>query len=307
MLGLSIPELAQRRRAAGGFPVTVSLLGPTLHPGIAITRASTGTRITATGQIETIGVDAARFDHDPVSNAPLGLMAEAQATNLVDHAVADTTDWSNLLCTVSTLSLNEMGLFPGLQVASGGATWHRVNVTTGAWTSGTSYRVKAWFKAGSSGRMLLNLRNVDEGNESTVSGNIGAFTVANSSAGTVSSIDEVVLANGVRVVELTFVPAADTAIGQLGIGPGSNTAGEDVILLGAQIEAGIDATSLILSSGTAATRNADGIVLNAWTGTHDLEITYSDAATETRPAVSLAPGYVLTPLAGKRATSLKII
>ncbi|WP_300515139.1 hypothetical protein [Aliiroseovarius sp.] len=306
MLGFSIPELAVRRRVGGGFPLTVSLLGPGLHPGISVTRASDGTRITANGEIAEMGADVARFDHDPVSGLPRGLLVEPQASNLVHYAVATSTDWVNLLCTVTPQNLGELGVFPGVQAASGGASWHRMNVPLDGWVGGSPLRVRVWFKTGSSGKAIVVFRNVTAGAESSVKGTIGSLAAAANNAGPITAIAEQAIGD-IRVVEFTVTPDAAATSGQLGVGPNSITPGEDITILGAQVEAGTTASSLIVSNGAAGLREADTIVLNGWTGTYDLEIAYADAATELRSGVVLAPGHVLTPLTGRRPVSIKII
>ena len=55
----------------------------TLDPRITFTRASTATYTDVDGVLQSSAINAPRFDYDPVTHAPLGLMREAQRTNLV--------------------------------------------------------------------------------------------------------------------------------------------------------------------------------------------------------------------------------
>jgi hypothetical protein len=305
MLGVSIPAVAVRGRRP--FPVTLELGGPRLPAGVGLARASPATRIAADGTIELIGPDAPRFDHDPVSLAPLGLLVEPAATNLVHEAVADTPGWSVLNATLTTLSLGAMGLFPGLAVAGGGEKWHRAQVVTGGWSAGTPLQLSVWYLPGSSGEIMVNIRNVTAGVESVATGPAGAVAALSGGAGAISDVRNLVLAGGVRKVEMTFTPDAAADEGRLGVGPNSAVAGEDVIVLGAQIEAGDVATSLILSSGGPGARAGDVVTLERWSGTHDLEITHGSGALDLRSAVALAPGHVASPFAERWVRRLRIL
>lgn len=52
----------------------------------------------------------------------------------------------------------------------------------------------------------------------------------------------------------------------MGIGPNSGTAGEDIIVYGAQLETGTTATSYIPTTGSPATRTADSAVITDLSG-----------------------------------------
>ncbi len=303
MPGFSIPETAQRRTAG---PVVLDLTGPVLPMGVGLARVSTATRIDASGNIVVMANDTARFDHDPISHAPSGVLGEPAATNLVTAAVATTASWTALNCVVNQLSLNVLGVFPGVDVAGMGAVWHRMQVPTGGWNSGAPQRIAVWYKAGSSGKAFVNLRNQTAGVESSLAGMAGAIGSNGNVAGPFSNIVNQDLGGGHYLVKATFTPNAAATNGWLGIGPYSTVSGESIIVLGAQFEAGTETTSLILSSGSSASRAADVITLTNWTGTYDITIAYSDGAAETRMAQVLSPGFVLTPLAHRHVVSLTL-
>ena len=68
-------------------------LGPTLD----ITRASIATFIDSAGLLQTAPADTARFDHDPATGAPLGLLIEEARTNLgLQSGNLVTTPWTSI-------------------------------------------------------------------------------------------------------------------------------------------------------------------------------------------------------------------
>jgi hypothetical protein len=58
----------------------------TLDPRITFTRASTATFTGSNGLIQTAAIDAPRFDYNPTTLAPLGLLIEEQRTNLFTYS-----------------------------------------------------------------------------------------------------------------------------------------------------------------------------------------------------------------------------
>lgn len=62
-----------------------SFLGTKPSP-LAFTRASGGTYVDANGRIQTAATNVPRFDHDPATRHPKGLLLEAQRTNLLEYS-----------------------------------------------------------------------------------------------------------------------------------------------------------------------------------------------------------------------------
>ncbi|TKD51660.1 phage head spike fiber domain-containing protein [Sphingomonas baiyangensis] len=87
--GLGIAPAAGRRHAGFAFA------GPALPSGATLTRASAATCVDAGGRIVTHAADTPRFDHDPVTLAPRGLLIEAAATNQLARSSAfQLSPWS---------------------------------------------------------------------------------------------------------------------------------------------------------------------------------------------------------------------
>jgi hypothetical protein len=62
---------------------------------ITFTRSSTGTYFDANGMLQVAAVNQPRFDHDPVTGAPLGILIEEQRTNLLTYS----NDFANAVWT----------------------------------------------------------------------------------------------------------------------------------------------------------------------------------------------------------------
>ena len=304
MLGFSIAELGQRPAITGNAPVVLSFLTDSLPAGVSLSRASSGTRINSVGALEVVGNNQPRFDHDPQTLDPRGLLVEPASTNLVHGSEPNLTDWADLVSTSTPLALNALGYFSGMSVAGSGAKWHRLQADTDGWSAGQSLRVRVWYMAGSSGAMFLSLRNVDAGVDSSLSGTVGALGVHSAAAGAITDIVNAALGGGVYTVSYTFTPNAGSISGKFGIGPFSATAGETVVALGVQVEIGAG-TSYIPTVSAAASRASDSVTLNDWNGQYDIALTYDGGGVETRSGVTVTAGYDLAPT-GRRIQSVTL-
>ena len=65
-----------------GATMLLDFLNPVLDPRITFSRGTGATRVNASGFIETVGNTTPRFDYDPVTLAPRGLLIEEARTNL---------------------------------------------------------------------------------------------------------------------------------------------------------------------------------------------------------------------------------
>jgi hypothetical protein len=74
-----------------------------LDPRITFTRSTTATFTGSDGLIQTAAIDAPRFDYNPVTLAPLGLLIEEQRANLHLYSQNFSTGWT-ATATVSTLT-----------------------------------------------------------------------------------------------------------------------------------------------------------------------------------------------------------
>lgn len=109
MLGLGFSTSNQRWRRPAPSVITLDLTGPSLPSQVSLARASGATYINASGGVATASADTARFDHDPASHQPKGLLLEAAASNLLLHS----SGFSDAVWTKT--DFNTSGLAPVIQ------------------------------------------------------------------------------------------------------------------------------------------------------------------------------------------------
>lgn len=123
-----------------GMPALDLNLLYTLDPRVTFTRASTATYFNSTGVRQTAAVDAPRFDYDPATLQPRGLLIEGARTNLMLNSAALATQAVTVTAQSYTLSfqgtgtVTMSGAYAGSLVGTGAA--NRVTLTFTA-TAGT--------------------------------------------------------------------------------------------------------------------------------------------------------------------------
>jgi hypothetical protein len=224
------------------------------------TRASTATYFDASGVMQTAAVDTPRFDYDPVTLEPRGLLLEEQRTNLQLNSNTPFTTWTVVTATKTAAPSNFLGFTDGCEVASQGATWNRIQGLPFSWTSGVVYSWTAYVKAGIGGQIAIVLRDNIAATETRIVGALsGALTITTSLAGAATYTGSLAVQGG-YIITGTFTPNATTISGLFGVGPNSATIGDSVIVYAGQFEAGAFPTSHIITAGSAVTRSQDTCV-----------------------------------------------
>lgn len=266
------------------------------------TRASSATYVDGDGNIQTAANDVPRFDHDPVTGESLGLLIEDARTNLVDYSVANIGNgWVNSSGQVPVnLSLNKLGVFNGVRVISNGATWHGIKLdntidasnlpylevnTTGDPANDIYYTITNWWMVGDENpsnkfRSTIKLNGlnqtcfVSKNSSNSDPLDVNSYTIGNNAAhGTISNVQVEDVGSDVIKISYNFLPV--TAGRHLHtVAPNSFTAGESIIVLGAQIEEGLNPSSYIPTSGSTVTRAADNVDItgtnfSSWYNTTD--------------------------------------
>jgi hypothetical protein len=233
-------------------------------PTPTFTRASTATFVGSNGLIQSAAINAARFDHDPVTLASKGLLMEEGRTNLVlqseNHPSAS---WSKTGLTVASASNTD---------PSGAATSNLVSEDTSvglhrmfqstAYVSGTSYSISCFLKY--AGRQFVAITHPAVAANGVAIFDIQNGTITLSQAGITSSITAYpngwyrCVINGVSTTTggSSHIIQGSTTGGIL-TGSYSGLNGAAFYIYGSQVEAGAFPTSYIPTTTASVIRSAD--------------------------------------------------
>ena len=273
-LSLALP----RDVGSGPYSPTLDMtLTAGLDPRITFTRASSATYFNSSGVLTTAGNNEARFDYDPATLAPRGLLIEEQRVNSIRNntmqgAVAGTpgtapTNWS-MQTTGSGLTRTIVGVgtengITYIDVRYAGTTTGALSsailanneqTTQIAAASGQSW-TGSWYLSVAGGSLTgLTLLNI----QLTERDAAGAL-LASSTANVLSTITSANLATQRFVVSRTFNNASTAfATCEVRFSVPISTAVDFTLRIGLpQLELGAFATSVIPTTTTALTRNAD--------------------------------------------------
>ena len=250
------------RRAMLGDGSTLSLDFTTgvLDPLLTFTRSTSGTYIGADGLVKTATANTPRFDHDPTTLAPRGLLIEGQATNLLQQSA----DW-----TVSPWSKPATITWDGSTFATapdGTTSAKQITVTGGssasiaqAVTTGTNRTISLWLRAGS----LTSFSVGAFDSAGTTWGNNADSTcriISGPGNAPVQQVGGLWSITGLSTTQWTRVQIfRSTTYTNLLAYPGSSsgTINGTAYAWGFQMEDGNGASSLIPTGASTGTRNAD--------------------------------------------------
>ena len=270
--------------------------GNPLDSRITFSRASSATRVNKSGLIETVATNAPRFDYDPITLQPKGLLIEEQRTNLLlqsGFAGAATgtpgtapTNWTiaNTGGTIDSVVVDSIG--QNIVGVSASAN-RQVFSQTVTLSANTSYYCSC-FVVSNSGLAINQL--------------IGVFTLptgATSSylinGNTVANPNVAIPVAGDRIAVLVAVSTtAGTGLFRIGVGVSGNSTGSHVFKW-PQVEAGSFATSYIPTTTAQATRAADvatmtGANFSSWYNQSEGTLFAEAASVSARPVITIDDG-----------------
>lgn len=275
-----------------------------LDPRVTVTRASnTATRVNSSGLVEIVNANLPRFDYDPATLAPKGLLIEEVRTNaLLRSEEFNDVVWSKGNGTVTANA-----------VTSPDGTTDADNFVTTAATAGTfvqqtfvslaqAYAASFYIKP--NGVQFVQL--LWAGTQST---NIANFDIINGTIGTNTATSASITAAGNGWYRITIVSTLAAAAGAINVYcvptstsgraasfTGNGTSG--FYVWGAQLEAGAFATSYIPTTTTSLTRNADvvqmtGTNFSSWYNSSEgtFSATFQTIVTGLVPAATFIAGF----------------
>lgn len=267
---------------------------------ITFTRASTATRVNASGYIETVAANVPRIDYDPVTKAAKGLLIELQRANLLlssddlrsSAAGNAITAWSN---NNATITVNTLTAPTGTVVAdtmitttAGGS----VTQTTQAFGAGTSLTFSVYAKQKTSRYLRLEIGGLVSAWFDLLTGVVGSNGAGGGDV-LYSAHGITAAGNGWYRCHLTATTTTITSA-VLGIyATESNNVtsalNSEVYLWGSQVEGGLFSTSYIPTTSASATRIIESAVIailtpwfNAAEGSMCLEFTTGKATSNLR-------------------------
>lgn len=254
------------------------LMMTTLDPSITFTRGSTATYFDANGLMQTAGNNVPRFDHDPVTLAPQGLLVEEARTNILLQSSFQ-SGW--IVSTGSVALLGNAATGPdGANSAASLFSTDTTNTVRAAETSApvtasasTAYTVSVFMRSSATPTNAYIQINT----AGTVAAGVAYFDLINGLAVVGADLLGGLTAKSATIskvgafwrVSFTFTtPAGATALTpyigpcQVVSGTGDNRSytgviGQGIYLFGCQVEAGAFVTSYIPTTGTAAARAID--------------------------------------------------
>lgn len=249
-----------------------------LDPRVTVARAlNTATRVNSSGYIEGVNADLPRFDYDPITLAPKGLLIEEARTN----SIAPSADFAGAFwdrsgtATVTTDQVSSPDNTQTADLFRCGATAASEVRRVGLSLAAGSHTFSVFAEKEASNFVVLQFFDATTTSFQRVWFDLNAGTVGTSASGgtniALSSTKIEAYANGFYRCTITVVFTASTTTGRTGIfvsnadGLLNGNASSGIYLWGAQLETGAFATSYIPTTTTSLTRNADAVSM---TGTN---------------------------------------
>jgi hypothetical protein len=246
-------------------------------PRISFARAgATATRINSNGFIEAVAADTPRFDFDPVTLACRGLLVEGAATNSVFDSAFQTFSgsavnnvWLNLLTNLTTtanLAVSpDQGTNAALLQITSATSFRSSSYRTNIAAAG-DYTFSVFVKKASTDDLVTLQLSEDVSGTSRVQSSfsltgIGNFSGSLFASGTLTNATRSIsqYRDGWYLCSVSCTLTAPTNISAF-IFPGNRTTqtvASQNFVWGAQVESGLQPTSLIPTASGAVTRNAD--------------------------------------------------
>jgi hypothetical protein len=288
----------------------------TLDPRVTVTRAlNTATAVNSSGFISVVNANLPRFDYDPATLAPKGLLIEESRTNLLPYS-NDLSNgvWSRTNITRTVSGVNSPDGTANANSVAATANGTAIFNTSAYAITGTAATFSIYVRQGT-GATTSNYYGMRNQTTATtlVLGRLnfstGVWTYINGSTGvTVRNAG-----NGWWRLEIAVssgITSGNSVFAYVGYAGQAVTAGEYSDAYGAQLEAGAFATSYIPTTTTSLTRNADVVSMtgtnfsdwyNASEGTFSIRADLLDAGSLAKNPFGQVYGTATTTLfMGKR-------
>ena len=287
----------------------------TLDPRITFTRAdatSCATYFGSDGVMRTAAANIPRFDYDPTTLAPKGLLIEESRANLLTFSdQLDNAAWtkSNATVTANAATSPDGTVNADKLVENTATTVQHAAIRGATVTANTTYTASVYLKAAERPRARFTFSTNVFSSGITFNVNLSTGVIANAitiGTGTLSGTSSTYVGNGWWRVTLTGIIDAATTSASVTVYPDNGTTdaytgdgASGIYVWGAQLELGSFATSYIPTTTAAVTRAADVAVMmgtnfsswyNATEGTMLAEIVSAPVNNLTQIAYELNDG-----------------
>ena len=263
-----------------------------------------------------------RFDYDPVTLAPKGILIEEQRTNLLlQSETFDSATWNKFNVTVTAnAAVSPDGASDADALVEDATTGSHICQQFLAYTSGTAYTFSTYVKAGT--RTWVQIALPPSAFTASTGGffNLTGAGSLGAAAGTPTSRTITAVGNGWYRITVTATATA-TASGNTFIGAGSadgtssyaGVAGAEALYLyGAQLEAGAFATSYIPTVASQVTRNVDQYDIQApmftfWYNQNAGTLVFEGSSFATNNTSTGIPGILVSDGANNNSNSHRVL
>ncbi len=216
---------------------------------ISFTRAGVATRVNSSGLIENVAANTPRFDYDPVTLQPKGLLIEESRTNVLTYSERiDTAPWVNVVAGTASTPV----ITPDAAISPDGQlTADRIQFTLngGITTNDFARRAQSYVTPATSHTFSVYVRSYD-----------GVSSYNMHAVGPTGASTPITVTGSWQRIVISGIGTGNSVAYAIGLRGGltpANSNSADILVWGAQVEAGQFATSYIPTAASIVTRNAD--------------------------------------------------
>lgn len=237
-----------------GASLYLNMLSGSLDSRVTFTRSTTATFVGSNGLIQSAAVNVPRFDYDPVTLAPLGLLIEETRTNLTLRSEDFTVSpWAACAVGTSTRVNDESPLGFTRALVTATSVGGGIRQAQSSLVSGQVYTMSFYIQSTSTAISVV----FENGLSTFGASHVVTINPSNGTAGVLTGFTSVSIQpfGPGYVYSLVTAPAGGTLLAN--VEWRIVNSGESMWIGRPQFEAGSFATSYIPTGAATATRNAD--------------------------------------------------
>lgn len=280
----SVTALLTRKLILLSRPFSLSFTNGVLPAAITFTRASTGMYYDSGGVLQTAAINAPRFDSDPTTHAPKGLLIEPVATNIcLSSSLFNVADWvpGNIVAAAPVVTANAVlgpnGLLEADQIdypAVGAA--QASNLTQQIAVTAAAYAFSPWLRGAVGGEAIYLVATPD-----------GVTWISAGRLVLTTSWQRYLVTDTLSATGWYFNIGSDFRIPSW-----ATTSAQTIYAWGADLKLGSVASSHVPTTTAAVTRSADVASFTVPNNVSRLLYTFDDDSTQ---SVAVSPGAYTIP------------